>query len=155
MQRREGSRLGRASCSESIYSPCVISLLRSLLHPLSTSRGTISSPALPTRCWPRTKWGGFRQCPVEIWLKSTFNTEPGRSGGLGWPWCTECRLQMLTHSREDSSSCRWSEYRKQGQDFSFLGGFFGNAPPPWGWWEEESALFAPRTVVGRPYGPRQ
>lgn len=39
MKRRGGSRIGRTG---SIYSPCVISVLRSLLHPLSTSRGTIS-----------------------------------------------------------------------------------------------------------------
>lgn len=82
MQRREGSRLGRASRTGSIYSPCVISLLRSLLHPLSTSRATISQTNFAHEMLAKNKVRWVQTVPrgdmVKVYLQHG-------AGAFGWP----------------------------------------------------------------------
>ena len=79
MKRREGSRIGRTG---SIYSPCVISVLRSLLHPLSTSRGTISQTNFAHEMLAKNKVRRVQTVPsgdmVKVYLQHGARA-------FGWP----------------------------------------------------------------------
>lgn len=106
MKRRKDSRIGKTSCTTSIYSPCVISVLRSLLHPLSTSRGTIFQTNFGHEMLAKNKVRWVQTVPrgdmVKVYLQHGARA-------FGWPRVAlmyRSRLQVLTHLRETSSGCR-------------------------------------------------
>lgn len=82
MKRRKGSWIGKTSCTRSIYSPCVISVLRSLLHPLSTSRGTIFQTNFAHEMLAKNKVRWVQTVPrgdmVKVYLQHG-------AGAFGWP----------------------------------------------------------------------
>ena len=97
MKRRGGSRIGRTG---SIYSPCVISVLRSLLHPLSTSRGTISQPTLLAKNKVRWVQTVSRGDMVKAYLQHGARA-------FGWPPLALMYRMQVTSTDTFKRSFKW------------------------------------------------